>query len=201
MASVNGQLSLVLMITCTFIIPSTQYFSYSDCNWQCRDKGLPCIMIKTIGGHFSTMCIEQDACAMQADEDCPCISDDRPTMGGLKLWMSYKMRPVPTPKPITTPKPQPKPIKQNDCVRWKITSAIQGLISTVLMVSVLFKRLSKWYRSRRDYEILRALINEESPYRSTVENISSNEEVRGHDAEQAHDETQAASENTNEDKQ
>ena len=186
MAGVIGQLPLFIILICTIIIPSIQYFSYSDCNRQCREEGLPCIMIKTIGGIFSTMCVDEEgACEMQSSSECPCISDDKPTIGGEKLWMSYKNKPTPpitTPRPLTTPKPNPK---KDMCRGWKITSAMQGLMSLTLIGSMLSRRVLKWYRDHRAYQRLQTLLSDDGPYRSTVEDIDSVPQVTDADVEQA----------------
>ena len=189
MASINGQLPIILLLICTIIISSTSYFTYSDCKRQCRDKKLPCIMLKTIGGYFTTMCMEEHACEEQADEDCPCISGDKPTLGGFDLWRLYKQTnpTTTTPKPITTPRPTSGPTIRDNCRRWKITSAVQGLVSTLLISGMMFRRIAKWYRDRRLYQRLQAPMTDDNPYRSTVENIDSVDEAPNASTEQIHE--------------
>lgn len=142
----------LFMILTLHSITSEAYFSYSDCSNDCQRRHLPCIMIKSIGGMFTTMCVERIVCENQADSETPCISEDRPTIGGVRLWVLYKNRVIP-PRPTTprpTAKPTPRPVVEN-CNRWKILSAIQSSLSFSMIVFFGLKKFMR-YRFRRGYE-------------------------------------------------
>jgi hypothetical protein len=173
-----------VLIICILISPITSYFSYQDCDLKCRKTLTPCIIIRSLGYKFTSLCLQASACHTQADYETPCIQEDRPTIGGESLWQVYKNRyipPVPTttPKPCPPPKPCPKPAKCN-CNPWKTMSIIQSAVSLTMLTTIgILKALR--FRARLSYEPLRddTIDDPESPYQRTTENITQDENIEG----------------------
>lgn len=166
MASVMQQVFVAVTI---FIIPSNQYFSYSDCDAKCITRNSPCMLVKLDSGRFSSFCTPLALCELHTSEYAPCIKESSPTSGGLRLWPEYRNRTLP-PKPTVKPCP---PIPQTpNCNFWKYLSAIQGLVSLSTLSGIVMLKLLK-FRARLSYEPVDTSIVDDPtmPYRTTVQSI------------------------------
>ena len=156
---------LILLLTTT----SYSYFTYQDCALKCRLNRQPCLIIKTLGNQFTSLCVDRDPCESQADSEAPCVQLDHPTSGGQSLWPQFRDRYIP-PKP--TPKPCPAP-KTSSCTGWKIMSITQTTMSITSLITIRILRFLR-FRATISYEPIndQVIDNTESPYQSTVQDLA-----------------------------
>lgn len=135
---------------------TNQYFSYDDCSRDCKIRGLSCNMIRRINV-FTTSCVDFDECTEQANDEVPCISENRPTIGGSALWPIFKQR------------IKPNPVKTETCLAWKISALIQTA-TEILFGAVFIIRKYRKYRARREYKSIPE-VAADNPYQPTTEPI------------------------------
>lgn len=135
---------------------TNQYFSYDDCNKECKRQGLPCNMVRRINT-FTTPCVDFDDCTDNSNDEVPCISDNRPTVGGSALWPIFKQRIKPT------------PVKTDECLVWKISALAQTMTEMIIGAVIIIRKYRK-YRTRQAYESIPE-VAADNPYQPTIESI------------------------------
>jgi hypothetical protein len=139
--------------------PSYQFFSFSDCDTDCRITTKHCIIRQVKEEGFTCECISTAAdCKQLSDDFGACISENEPTHGGSKIWTDYnKLYPI----------PKPQPSEKSVCSTWIVLNAAQATSTVLAALTVLLIRIFK----KRDSDDYQQIESPESPYRPTTENV------------------------------
>lgn len=157
----KGRMIFIIAIIITNANLSYQYFSYENCGQTCREQGLPCNIIMEKKA-FEIQCVEMSDCVDQSSDDVPCISNDRPTLGGFDTWPLFKRQ------------IKPKPKESQSCLGWKVWVTVQSGIELIIVMFWVIRKYRR-YRARMEYESITEP-SEDAPYRPTVEPIPPTEE-------------------------
>lgn len=152
--SLAGRMSILILLT--YAVPTHQYFSYQDCGKSCMNRGLPCNIMESINT-FIIQCRDGNECEDRANDDVPCISEDRATSGGSSLWPIFREH----------KKPDPPPTENNTCFAWKIGVVAKTVVELIIGIVVGIQRFRK-RRARIEYERLLAAATADGPYQSTT---------------------------------
>lgn len=144
-----------------------QYFSYySDCQQQCINRNISCLISEPERNIFDKVCIENyNVCKMDASSIKVCLNQIHEPIGGEAIWDDYQNQYHPT---TTTEKPSPSPQPGGDtCHKWKILAYASTAVSTVtLSILIISRYLQNKSSSRSSNE---RLLNEEEA--NTTESI------------------------------
>jgi len=148
------------------------YFTYSDCDENCKYLSIACLISENNPEDFSNMCIESDqVCETRASVSQVCLRKAKDPIGGQAIWEDFQKHFHPN---VTTT--TEKPDKQQNCKTWQITSITTLTMLSIILILTISKRVipNCTRYSEANYERIN---DPENPYQQTVEEQDENVQI------------------------
>lgn len=154
-----------------------QYFTYDDCDLDCRIHNISCTITMINDNFFPCTCYEKPgSCLDLESEIMVCLRPNSPAVGGSAIWESFRAHRQPstiapattTHTPSTTQSPTAAPHSGRES---KLFCYAFFSLLTMNIVSAALVMARRFTRKRQQHVSAERLISDDNPYQPTVQEL------------------------------